>query len=285
MPTILLLTAKTLAHDDVETSLVGAALADLGVGSSIVPWTAEGLADVAADLAVIRTTWDYTTRLPEFLAVLGSLSVPVRNDIDIVRWNSHKGYLIQLVQAGVPVVPTTLLRRADLVDGVAPQLPDFGSPEIVVKPAVSAGARGAGRFRAGAPQATDHLLAVLGGGDALVQPFQPEVTAGERSLVFLGRRYSHAVLKTPAAGDFRVQERLGGVNATHRATAAELGVAEAALAAVPGGAAELLYARVDLVGSSDAPLVMELELIEPELFVPLCAGSAKVLARAAVALL
>ncbi len=118
-----------------------------------------------------------------------------------------------------------------------------------------------------------------------MQAFQPDVVSGERSLVFLGGRLSHAVLKTPAVGEYRVQERHGGVNTTHRASAAEIGVAEAARAAVPGGAATLLYARVDLVGSPDAPLVMELELIEPALFLPFDAGSAGLLARAAAALI
>ena len=285
MPTVLLLTAATKFPDDGETSMLAAALADLGVQSRIIAWTADGLADVAADLVVIRTTWDYTTRLPEFLTVLGSLSVPLRNDLDIVRWNSHKGYLIDLAEAGVPVVPTVLLRAADLVDGAAPPLPDFGTPEMVIKPAVSAGARGAGRFPAGAPQASEHLLAVLGAGDALVQAFQPEVASGERSLVFLGGRLSHAVLKTPAPGDYRVQEWLGGANSAHLASAAEIGVATAALAAVPGGPGKLLYARVDLIGGPDTPLVMELELIEPSLFLPFAASSAGLLARAAVALL
>ena len=126
---------------------------------------------------------------------------------------------------------------------------------------------------------------MLGAGDALVQAFQPDVALGERSLVFIGGRLSHAVLKTPAAGDYRVQERHGGITTTHRASAAEIGVARAALAAVPGEGAELLYARVDLVGHPDAPLVMELELIEPALFLPFDADSASLLARAIAALL
>src|SRR6478672_4875694 len=257
--------------------MLAAALADLGVQSRIIAWTADGLADVAADLVVIRTTWDYTTRLPEFLTVLGSLSVPLRNDIDIVRWNSHKGYLIELAEAGVRVVPTRLLRTDDLVDGAAPPLPDFGTPEMVIKPAVSAGARGAGRFPAGAPQAGEHLLAVLGAGDALVQAFRPEVASGERSLVFLGGRRFIKELKTQAPGDYRVQEWLGGANSAHLASAAEIGVATAALAAVPGGPGKLLYARVDLIGGPDTPLVMELELIEPSLFLPFAASSAGLL--------
>ena len=100
--------------------------------------------------------------------------------------------------------------------------------------------------------------------------------------MFFGGSFSHAVLKTPAAGDFRVQERHGGRNSGHEPSAAELRAAEAALAAVPGGEA-LLYARVDLIGGNSDPLVMELELIEPHLFLTLSDGAAGRLADAIVA--
>jgi glutathione synthase/RimK-type ligase-like ATP-grasp enzyme len=276
--TIVLLTAEVLPHDDLETHLVAEALAGLGVSAVVLPWTSPELTLMSADLAVIRSTWDYTHRLADFLTVLEGLPMPLRNSVDVVRWNSHKGYLVELANAGVPVVPTTLYRR-----GEAAALPDLGSAEIIVKPAVSAGGRGVGRFAAGSPAAAGHLTAMLSTTDALVQPFQPEVLAGERSLIFLGGTYSHAVRKTPVDGDFRVQERYGGSNRVHAASAAEVAVARAAMAEVPGGAAALLYARVDLIGDQGAPLVMELELIEPELFLPQAPGSADLLAKAAIA--
>lgn len=275
---MLLLTAETLSHEDHETALLAAELAALGVDSSFVPWTGAEVGRSGADLALIRSTWDYTTRLPEFLEFLTALPMPVANPLEVVRWNCHKGYLTQLAAAGAPVVPTELIRA-----GSPARLPDLDATEVIVKPASSAGARGVGRFAASSAAAVEHLAVLLTSGDALVQPFLPGVADGERSLVFLGGNYSHAVRKTPAAGDFRVQEQYGGVIVAHVASAQELAAAGAALAAVPGGAEELLYARVDLVGPVTAPLIMELELIEPELFLPHAAGSAAVLAKAAVA--
>ena len=277
MPKILLLTAEFLPHDDLETPAVAAALENLGVGAEIVPWTADGLAQLPADLVMVRTTWDYTQRLAEFLDVLGNLPTPVVNPVDVIRWNCHKGYLTALEAAGVPTVRTRLFRRGD-----AAELPDFGTAEIIVKRAVSAGGRGVSRFPAGGPEAAAQLAAILVDADALVQPFQPEVVAGERSIIFLCGVYSHAVRKTPVDGDFRVQERYGGRNRPHAASPAELAVATAAMAAVPGGE-DLLYARIDLIGSETEPLVMELELIEPELFLLQAPGSAELLAKALVA--
>ena len=288
MPTILLLTAERLRHEDHESASVAAELAALGVDSEFVPWTDPGVLGSGADLALIRSTWDYTTRLAEFLSFLTALPMPVVNAVDVVRWNCHKGYLTELAAAGAPVVPTVLVRggtAALSAVGGAPGLPDFGSAEVIVKPASSAGARGVGRFASSSDAAIAHLQELLAVGDVLVQPFQPDVAGGERSLIFLGGSFSHAVRKTPAAGDFRVQEQYGGVIVPHVASAAELDAAGAALAAVPGGSASLLYARVDLIGPATSPLIMEVELIEPELFLPHAPGSAAALAKAAVALL
>jgi glutathione synthase/RimK-type ligase-like ATP-grasp enzyme len=285
VPTILLLTAERLSHEDHETTSVAAALAAVGVESLLLPWTDPSVLRTGADLALIRSTWDYTARLPDFLSVLAELPMPVVNRVEVVRWNCHKSYLTTLAAAGVPVVPTALVRAAAVQSGAAPELPEFGSAEVIVKPATSAGARGVGRFPSSSTAALDHLESLLTVGDVLVQPFLPDVADGERSLVFLGGRYSHAVRKTPAAGDFRVQEQYGGVIVPHLASAAELTAAGAALDVVPGGAQALLYARVDVIGPPTAPLIMELELIEPELFLPHAPGSAAALAQAAVALL
>ncbi len=275
MPKILLLTAENLPHDDFETALVADALTGLGVESEIVAWTLDPPGP--ADLAVIRTTWDYTTRLEEFLSVLEGLHAPLTNPLEVVRWNCHKGYLALLAGAGVPVVPTVVVPASTFGPGSG--LPDFGTSEIVIKPTVSAGGFGIGRFPSGSAAAVDHLTGILVTKDALVQPFLPDVSAGERSLIHLGGAFSHAVRKTPSVGEFRVQERYGGTITAHAPSSAELAVADAALAAVPGGPAALTYARIDLVGPADRPVVMELELIEPELFLHRAPGSAERFAR------
>jgi glutathione synthase/RimK-type ligase-like ATP-grasp enzyme len=264
MPSVLLLTAQVLPAADRDTPLLARALAERGVDVTVAAWTdpAIGTAGPAAafDLAVIRSTWDYHQRSAAFLTALEHIAAPVLNPLPVIRWNAHKGYLAELAAAGVPSVPTAWVVRGQQ------HLPDVGTAMIVIKPAVSAGAIGLARFRAGDPAARAHLTDLTAIGDVLVQPYLPEITLGERSLLFLGGEYSHAVRKLPAAGDFRVQSEYGGSVLPHRPTGAELATARAALAHAPGP--DLLYARVDLVGSPDAPLVIELELIEPELFLP-----------------
>ncbi len=273
MKTVHLLTGESMPKPDSETHLLTAALAQQGVGCRVLRWT-DPAVGVDADLVAVRTPWDYIHRRDEFLAVCRAAPVPVLNHPDVLAWNSHKGYLVELAEAGVPVVPTRLVRAdgeaalADGEDGVA----------LVVKPAVSSGSRGARRFESGDRAAVAHLAQLVAESDALVQPYIASVAAGgERSLIFLAGEFSHAVDKLPAAGDYRVQEIYGGRYRTHSSTAAEMAVAERALAAAP--AEELLYARVDLVEGPDGPLVMELELIEPELFLGIDPDAPRTLAQ------
>ncbi|MFD6515605.1 RimK family alpha-L-glutamate ligase [Rhodococcus sp. NPDC060176] len=286
MTTVLLLTCDGAAREaDVESKLVMEALTTYGIASTMAPWSSPSLLDIDADLVLIRSTWDYTQRLEEFLAVLDQLTAPIANPLSIVKWNAHKGYLTELAAAGVPIVPTAVI-TAGITAGKSEllTLPSFESADVIVKPAVSAGAVGVGKFAAGSAQAHAHLTSILeSGNDALVQPFISDVVDGERSIIHLGGRYSHAVRKIPADNDFRVQEYHGGTNHLHEPSAAELALADAALAATPCGPGELLYARVDVVGPVDQPLLMEVELIEPELFLPFAPGSADALARAVVA--
>jgi glutathione synthase/RimK-type ligase-like ATP-grasp enzyme len=256
VPRVLLLTQETLKYPDFDTSLLISALAARGIGSTAVDW--RSAPDSGGDLAVIRSTWDYTQHLAQFLGTLGEIRCPLLNPPPVVRWNSHKAYLAELSAAGVPVVPTTVIRR-----GSPTELPANG--RVVIKPAVSAGAAATERFAVGDPAAEKHLHAILATKDAVLQPFVDLSTDGERSLIYLGGRFSHAVRKMPRVGDFRVQVHHGGVERNDSPTPAELAVAERAMAAVPGGG-DLLYARVDLVGPRDGPLLMELELIEPQLF-------------------
>jgi glutathione synthase/RimK-type ligase-like ATP-grasp enzyme len=250
-----LLTGERMPKPDPESHLLVAELERLGISAPVVPWTDPGAGE--ADVVLIRTTWDYTSRRDEFVewCERTSARAPVLNPPEVVRWNSHKGYLRELARAGVPTVPTRVVTHA----GEAP----FDGA-VVVKPAVSSGAFGAGRFAAGDPGAREHLLGVLEAGDAIVQPYVPSVAErGERSLIYLGGELSHAVNKQPAAGDYRVQSHYGGVVTRHEPTSSELAAAEAALAQVTE---PLTYARVDLVEGEEGPMVIELELIEPELF-------------------
>lgn len=278
MPDIALLTGRTMPREVPENDLLADELRALGVGAEIHPW------DAAVDwsaygLAVVRTTWDYWDRLEEFLAWAEDADrrTALRNPAEVIAWNHHKGYLPALAEQGISVVPTALLPRgADRarVDAVLAEFRErHGEVEIVGKPAVSAGARGALRARVDVPETAAHLEALVGRGDALLQPLVESVlTRGETSLVFFGSEFSHAVRKVPAAGEYRIHEHHGGTVREHVPSEAELAVARAALAAAP---APVAYGRVDLVELADGPAVMELELIEPELFLPHAGATAR----------
>lgn len=262
-PRIALVTGAEMAKPDPETHYLVAALAQLGVAADIVPWDAP--VDWAAwPLVVVRTPWDYFRRLPEFLAWAERTRRLARfvNPSEVIDWNSHKQYLRGLAEAGIATVPTLWLDHG--CGDARARLAARGWGEVVVKPAVSIGAIGALRAEALDPACLEHLDRLVAEGDVMVQPFVASVAeAGEVSLVYFGGRFSHAIRKQPAPGDFRVQDMYGGTVHPHQPTAAELAVADAVLARTP---APTTYARIDLVEFDGAPALMEAELIEPELF-------------------
>jgi glutathione synthase/RimK-type ligase-like ATP-grasp enzyme len=226
---------------------------------------------------------DYTSRSAEFLAWAAAVDSLTRlvNPLEVLVRNAHKRYLLDLERAGVPIVPTTLLRPGA---STAEQRAAFAAHggEVVIKPAVSAGARGTVRARSGSSEAAEALAVALDLGDVLVQPFLPAVTDGEVSLLYIGGRFTHAVRKIPAAGDFRVQEHIGGVVQRHQPDAEEMAVADRALVTIDS---TLSYARVDLVRRNGRPVVMEVELVEPELFLGMADGVADALADHLVSLI
>jgi len=261
---VLVTGGAAMATPDPETHFLVDALERIGIEAVIAPW--DSPEDWAAyPLVVVRTPWDYFLRLPEFLAWAERTSTLTAfvNPYAVIEWNSHKAYLRELSARGIPTVPTLWLDQG-AADGVA-RLLETGWGEVVVKPAVSIGAIGALRADARDPACQAHLVALLADGDVMVQPFVASVARdGEVSLVYFGGHFSHAIRKQPAAGDFRVQEMHGGTVHAWTPAADELELATRALAATP---APTTYARVDLVRLPDGqPAVMELELIEPELF-------------------
>ena len=263
MGDIVLVTGRVMPHGPAEENpLLVDALAARGVTAAIEPWGSG--ADAHGRLVVVRTTWDYTANIQEFLAWIRETAsiTTVLNPADIIEWNSHKSYLLDLAYAAVPVIPTALVPHGASDAEQRAALEEYEG-EVVIKPAVSVGAYGTVRVGALSAEAAVHLRSLVDTGDALVQPYEPTVTAGEVSLIYFGGEYSHAVRKIPAAGDYRVQIFYGGVVEPHMASPEEQAVAVAALAAVAG---ELAYARVDLVTTSRGPVLMELELIEPQLF-------------------
>jgi hypothetical protein len=256
--------APALTDDD---RLVAAELERRGVRAEPVVWDDTAVAWSGFDRLVLRSCWDYHLRLAEFLVWVEAREAertPLWNPPGVVRWNAHKSYLRQLEQAGVPVLPTAWLPGGTDVD-LSRLLAERAWTDAVVKPAVSASAYGTWRTSASrAREDQGRLDELLGRGDALVQPFAPEVAEpGEWSLVFFAGGYSHAVLKTPAAGDFRVQSELGGRQQALEPAAALVSQARAVLDRVDG---PWLYARVDGVARDGVLVLLELEMIEPHLF-------------------
>lgn len=221
-------------------------------------------------LVVIRSPWDYQQDAPAFLRVLEEIAASgtvLQNSLAIVRWNIHKSYLRDLQAGGVPIVPTVWSTgfRPELLSSAFEQ---FGASECVVKPVVGANADDTFRLTRGSISVGDdgdQLTALFRDRELMIQPFLDSiVTEGEYSLFYFNGGYSHAILKRPAQGDFRVQEEHGGeVTATQPSADIEA-VARAAIAAIPE---PTLYARADIVRLADGrPAVIELELIEPSLY-------------------
>ncbi len=260
---IALVTGASMAKPDPESHLLVAALARRGIAAELVPWDS-AQAWASYRLVVVRTPWDYFARLEEFLdwARRTSALTDFVNPFSVIEWNSHKAYLRELASAGIATVPTLWLARG-AVDA-ARRLRDRGWEEVVVKPAVSIGAIGALRVRAADPACLRHVEQLVTEGDVMIQPFVASVAAaGEVSLIYFGGAFSHAIRKQPAPGDFRVQDMYGGTVHAHDPSDAEHELAARALACVPSPTA---YARVDVVEFDHRPAVMEIELIEPELF-------------------
>ena len=229
-------------------------------GHRVVPWVWDQAPSQEFDLLVVRSPWDYHLKPTEWLQWIDGQRGPILNPPGVLRWNSDKRYLLELEQRGVPIVPTLLARRGESFC-LSQQLGERGWAQAVVKPAVSASAyltwRTDGSDEPRFPQQ-------LAGGVPLIQPFLPEVTQeGEWSLVFLDRTFSHAVVKRPATGDFRSQEEHGARIEPTRVPDNLLEQARAVLEQVEG---RLLYARVDGIWREQRFLLMELELVDPSLF-------------------
>lgn len=219
---------------------------------------------------VIRSTWDYTKRSAEFLQALEVIErsgTLLLNSLATVRWNLDKHYLRELEQRGVPIVPTSWLPRLNSRAELLPLFEQFQTMELVVKPTIGANADDAFRLRQDDPANWESVEQVYRERPLQAQPFlESIVSEGEYSLFYFDGVFSHAVLKRPATGDFRVQEEHGGqISASNPATEIKQ-AAERAMAALPE---PVLYGRVDLVRlADDSWRVIEIELIEPSLYFP-----------------
>lgn len=268
--------ATTSLVEDPDLPALVAALGALGVHAQGVAWDDPRFDFDAASLTVVRSTWDYAARPGPFLDWARGVG-RLCNPADVVAWNADKRYLAELERAGVPVIPTTYAS-----EGATTPLP---GGDVVVKPVVGAGSRGAARFGAAehdrARRHVDELAARVG--LALVQPYVAEAEDGEVDVVVIDGEVSHAVRKhapmgvdpdAAPAGPLRVEPVVP--------SGAVLDVVAAVLGALPV-AAPLCYARVDVLETAAGPLVGEVELIEPFLFLGAHPAAASRLAGAIVA--
>ncbi len=260
-----LVTGTELPATDPDMPLLVRALEAAGAHVDIRGWRDPEVDWAGATVTLLRSPWDYADHLEEFLA-WGALVDDVSalwNPFELVRWNTHKSYLLDLAARGAPVVPTVLLLAgsAASLDGIADA---EGWNTVVVKPAVDVGGRGALRFDVGNPAGQRHLDELLGRGDALVQLFAAAIaTDGEISVVFIDGVVTHAVRKLPVAGDFRVHTEYGGREEIVPVREGIRELAERVHAVLPIAP---LYARVDLVAIAGLWHVMEVEVTEPYLW-------------------
>lgn len=261
-----------------DDKLAFAPMRERGWEVDLVPWRKPGIDWSAFDLAVPRSPWDYHEDPDAFLTVLEEIvgaGVRLENHLELVRWNIRKTYLRELADQGVPIVPTVW--RDHLKPGDLPGLLDevaqahSGTEEMMVKPVIGLGAFGAFPLsRRELPERAAEVEAYFKNLALMAQPFLRSIlTEGEYSLIYFRGRFSHAAVKTPKKDDFRVQEVYGGKLERVEPESRLREAGDAVMKALPEPPT---YARVDVVRAETGPdpyWLMELELIEPSLFLKL----------------
>ncbi len=250
--------------DGAEFALLAAACRRHDIMLHPEPWRTIG-AGAGYDAAIIRSTWGYPAVWREFCSALAAVRPPLFNDAETAAWNIDKRYLSDLAAHGAPLPRTIYLEQAE-ANAILSSFDMLATDEIVVKPAIGAGAWRQARLKRGDDLPAAELLPPAA---TIVQPFLPSVAAdGETSLLYFGGAFSHACLKRAKPGDYRTQGRHGASEHPHSASAAERDAADQVMAAFAAtGRATPLYARVDIARDlCGQPVLMELELIEPVLY-------------------
>ncbi len=259
---VALASCARLPEPDPDAQPLLAALAGAGIDAEVLAWDDPAADFSRARVTLLRSTWNYPRAHAAFVAWLEHTATVSRlwNPLPVVRFNLHKGYLLELERRGLPIVPTVLVPRGS-TRSLPSILAEHGWDDVVIKPAISAASYRTLRARPAERDAGEAQLRALAlAGDVLVQRYLPSVEDhGERALVWVEGELTHAVRKSPRfAGESEsVSERVE-ISRAER---------ELALAAVRAVGSDLLYARIDATpGPSGAPVLMELELIEPSLF-------------------
>ncbi len=266
-------TCKTLPEVDVDQAPLEAAFAAARIDAELLAWDDPSVDWDLPIPTLLRSTWNYALDVAGFLSWVDRVAeaAPLWNPREVVHANVHKRYLLELAARGVGVVPTTLVERGTTCD-LAEIANRYGTTRLVIKPEVGAGSLGTRVFTIGGPMTNPtplgHLTALTSRGAALVQPYLASVDGyGERSLVWIDGSLSHAIRKKPRfVGDI---ERIEGPMPI---ADDERELAEAALGPF---ADQILYGRVDMARDlANQPVVMELELVEPSLFLARGDGAA-----------
>ncbi len=264
-----------------DDELLQDALAALGLSSVRINWACPDVDWSMFHCAVFRTTWDYYVRISEFTTWLKHIEPQTRlcNDASLIRWNLDKHYLSDLESQDIPVVPSRFIEAGSTIY-LHELLNENGWKEAVLKPCISGGARHTYRINrenAGLVQST--VQSLITGESFLVQPFIEDVLfSGEVTLMIIDGCFTHAVRKMPKAGDFRVQDDHGGTIHPYEPSQEQIDLAERVMTACP---LTPVYGRVDLVwGKDECWRVMELEIIEPELWLRKKPAAADRFARA-----
>jgi glutathione synthase/RimK-type ligase-like ATP-grasp enzyme len=267
VPSIAFVTMDSLEGYVADDHLAVAPLEKLGWSVAAISWRAPSERWECHAGVVIRSPWDYQRDVDRFLAALERIErsgARLANPLALVRWNVRKSYLLELAARGCPL-PRTELSEALTAAELDAFVRDCGDRGAVAKPLVGAGGVGTHLLHAADPASRGAALAELTGRAVLLQRFLPAIrTEGEHSLVFFRGTFSHAVRKVPTGGEFRVQEERGGEILPGGEPAPDLLAAAEQILRAAGPAP--LYARVDLVREAGAPVLMELEVIEPSLY-------------------
>ncbi|WP_241738911.1 ATP-grasp domain-containing protein [Pontibacter beigongshangensis] len=275
---IALVTCKSLGvyttYADSKDERLHQFLQEKGLPVSFQVWDDENVDWEAFSAIIIKSPWDYFDKIAAFygwLNKLEQLGLPVLNPVKILRWNADKIYFKDLERQGVQVVPSYWLEQGSHFEPNT-VFEHLQTSKIIVKPRVSGGAKNTFAIARGEAEAhTSRINELLQEEGFLAQPFLSEIeTEGEWSFLFLGGKFSHAVLKTARPGDFRVQHYLGGSVHTPPPPASLLATAQSISDRFAAGC---LYARVDGVAQHGQLVLMELELIEPFLFLSMAAGA------------
>ncbi len=272
---VAIVTCTVLPEVDPDEDLLLGALTYADLEPVMVAWDDDGVDWSAYDIAVLRSAWNYIDNLDAFLdwAVHAGTQTHLFNPVEVVQWNTHKGYLRDLAKRGAPVVPTAWIGVGEELE-LADIMADRGWHDVVAKPVVGAGSFLTDRIT---DPATDRAKAfwreLCTDREVMVQPYMTSVeTYGERSLIWIDGELTHAVRKSPRLGD--ADEH---VSAALPIAHSERELAEAVIADIPQS---LLYARIDLIrDDQDQPLLAELELVEPSLFLKQDPGALKRLVR------